>query len=138
MHRFAALFSLTWLLAMLWLLLIARLLRSLVQNDRPLYDQLGRPVMRGPGWTIPAARPGPGGFVSLSGLSEGKLELRSFYGLDELVAAVRLWRWIVVSKPRTSHAPEVSRLQRQLRLCGSGFLLGLVALLWMAMRGLQP
>ena len=130
-------FGLSWLLAMLWLALMARLLQRLVEQDPALYDLLGKPVMRFLGGTYPGARSGTGGtFVSLSGLSQGQVDLRIHYGLDEVAAAARLWGWIVFSRPRPSTDRDVRRLQRQLRLCGGGCLLGLVALFWMAIQGL--
>jgi hypothetical protein len=123
-------------LALLWLVLMARLLRCLADQDPALYARLGQPVMRLPGASIPEPRSGPGPFVSLTGLSQGRLELRSLYGPEELVAAARLWAWIAFSWPRPTEVRAVRRLQRQLRWCGSGCLLGLAALLWLAVRGL--
>ena len=137
MQLLIAVFAVSWLLAMLWLVLIARLLRRLVEHDQALYALLGKPVMRLPGGTFPGRHSGTGGtFVSLSGLSQGQVDLRVHYGLDELLAAARLWAWIVFSRPRPSTDRHARRLQRQLRLCGGGCLLGLVALFWMAIQGL--
>ena len=132
-----AVFGLTWLLALLWLVLMARLHRCLLESDSALYEQLGRPVMRWLWWSWPQPRQGPGPFVSLGALFRGSVELNTHYSPDEIKASFKLLRWIVASRPRPSSSRPVRRLQRQLRLCGSGCLLGLISVLVLAIGGLQ-
>ena len=132
-----AVFGLTWLLALLWLVLMARLHHCLLESDSALYEQLGRPVMRWLWWSWPQPRVGPGQFLSLGALAQGGVELSTLYSPDEIKAALNLLRWIVASRPRASISRPARRLQRQLRLCGSACLLGLISVLVLAIGGLQ-
>ena len=130
-------FGALWLLALLWLVLIARLQCCLFTTDLPLYEQLGRPVMRWLRWSWPEQRAGPAPGVDVLGLSQGQLNLTTRYGIDEVRSALRLLVWIVVNRPRSSSSAQARRLQRQLRWCGGSLLGGFILLLVVAIRGLQ-
>ena len=129
MHVLVMAMATTWLLALCWLLLMGRLLNRLSAHDPELYGLLGEPVMRWLWWSWPAPRPGPGPYVSLGGLAQGRLELRTTYAPSEIKALWSLLIWIVTSRPRPGADQSCRRLQRRLRLCGGGFLVGFAAVL---------
>ena len=127
MSQLLPLMAITWLLAGLWLMLTARLLQHLVQHDLEAYNALGRPVMRWLWWSWPTPRSGLPPFVSLTGLAQGQLQLKTLYPIDEIQALLRLNRWILLNRPRLRVSPTARRLQRQLRGCALAFVLGLIA-----------
>ena len=115
----------TWGLALLWLVLMLRLHRRLLEADPELYALLGRPVMRWLWWSAP--EPSPGGvppLLKLAALAQGSLELETMSSPAEIRSKLKLLHWIVRSRPRPSLDTRCRRLQRQLRLCGIGFGIG--------------
>lgn len=127
MNQLLPLVAITWLLAALWLVLTARVLQQLAQHDLESYIALGRPVMRWLWWSWPTPRPGLPPFLSLGGLAQGQLQLKTLYPIDEIPSLLRLLRWILLSRPPLSVSPTVRRLQRQLRGCALAFVLALAA-----------
>jgi hypothetical protein len=116
--------ALTWLLALLWLVLLLRLHNRLFQADPELYELLGRPVMRWLWWSSPEPSSDGPIMLNLAALTRGAIELQTLSTPEQIRSALRLLRWIVQSRPRPSQDASCRRLQRQLRLCGVGFLLG--------------
>ncbi|MBM5798712.1 MAG: hypothetical protein FJ060_11255 [Cyanobacteria bacterium K_Offshore_0m_m2_072] len=128
-------FALTWLLALLWLLLITRLLGQLARHDPQAYDRLGSPVLRWLWWSWPDQRQGLPPFLSLTALAQRRLELQTLYTPNEIGSMLRLVRWILFNRPRLSVTPPARRLQGQLRLCAIGFGLGLAAVVLVGVLG---
>lgn len=126
------LFGLTWLLAALWLALVARLLQQLHRHDPEAYAALGRPVVRWLWWCWPTPRDGQPPFVSLTGLTQRRLTLTTLYGPAEIGSMLRLLRWVLRDRPRLNVSLASRRLQAQLRLCALGFGLGFAGVLMLA------
>lgn len=128
-------FALTWLLAVLWLLLSTRLLGQLAQHDPEAYERLGRPVVRWLWWSWPDPKCSRAPFLSLSALAQQRLELQTLYAPSEIGSILQLGRWILFNRPRLSVRPAARRLQSQLRLCAIGFGLGLAAVMVVGVLG---
>jgi hypothetical protein len=83
-------------------------------------------------WCWPTPRDGLPPFVSLTGLSQGRLVLTTRYGPAEIRSMLRLVRWVLRNRPRLNVSLASQRLQAQLRLCVLGFGLGFVGVLLLA------
>lgn len=132
MQPLLLLFGLTWLMAALWLALMARLLQQLHRHDPEAYAALGSPVMRWLWWCWPTPQQGLPPFISLTGLSQRRLELSTRYSPAEIGSIMRLLLWVLRDRPRLSVSRASLRLQAQLRLSALGFVLGFAGLLLMA------
>ena len=128
-------FALTWLLALLWLLLITRLLGQLARHDPEAYARLGSPVLRWLWWSWPDPKLSAAPFLSLTALAQRRLELQTLYTPSEIGSMLQLGRWILFNRPRLSVTPPAQRLQGQLRLCAIGFGLGLAAVVLVGVGG---
>ena len=126
------LFGLTWLLAALWLALMARLLQQLHRQDPEAYAALGSPVMRWLWWCWPSPRDGLPPFVSLTDLSQGRLTLTTQYRPAEIGSMLGLLGWVLRDRPRLQVSLASRRLQTQLRLSALGFGLGFAGVLLLA------
>ena len=127
------LFACGWLLAVLWLVLIARLLNQLFRHDPAAYEALGRPQMRWLWWNWPTQElsSAPRLFLKAS----GRVELLTLYTVDEFMAIARLTSWIVLNRPRLELSRTTKHKQRQLRACGLVFLLCLGGVVLLAAWG---
>jgi hypothetical protein len=127
------LFACGWLLAALWLVLMARLLNQLFRHDPASYEALGRPQMRWLWLSWPASkrRAAPRLFLR----ANGSVELSTLYSIDELASLLRLVIWIALNCPKLELARATKRQQRQLRACGLGFLLCLAGVVLLAALG---
>jgi hypothetical protein len=132
MRSLLPLFAFTWLMALLWLVLLTRLLQRLAQRDPAAYAALGRPVMRWLWWSWPNAREGLPPFLSLTGLLQRRVALQTRYAPAEVGSMLRLVRWILCNSPRLTVSRRAQRLQVQLRLCVLVFALGLVGVVVLA------
>ena len=119
------LFGLGWLLALLWLLLMAQLLQRLVHQEPEAYAALGSPVMRWLWWSWPEQRQGLPPFLSLTALMQSRVELQTLYAPAEIGSMLQLGRWILLNQPLLAVSRKTLRLQRQLRLCAVVFAIGL-------------
>jgi hypothetical protein len=115
------LFACGWLLAALWLVLMARLLNQLFRHDPAAYEALGCPQMRWLWWSWPTPERGSAPRLFLK--ANGSIELSTLYSIDELASLSRLAIWIALNRPKLALARATKRQQRQLRACGIGFLL---------------
>jgi hypothetical protein len=127
------LFACGWLLASLWLLLMARMLNQLFRHDSGAYEALGRPQMHWLWWNWPTAEKGAAPRLFLRG--NGGLELSTLYSVDELASLSRRAIWIALNHPKLVLARTTKRQQRQLRVCGLGFLLCLGGVVLLAALG---
>ena len=125
MATLLVLFALSWLLALLWLLLTARLLQRLANQEPEAYAALGSPVMRWLWWSWPEQRQGLPPHLSLTALLQSRVDLQTLYAPAEVGSMLRLGRWILLNQPRLAAGGKTRRLQRQLRLCAVGFAIGL-------------
>jgi hypothetical protein len=130
---FLLLFACGWLLAALWLVLMARLLNQLCRGDPDVYNALGCPVMRWLWWSWPA--PDRGAPPRLFVQPTGNLELATQYSLDEVFVISRLAIWIALNRPNLDVNRVTKRQQRRLRACGLGFLLCLFVVVLLAVVG---
>ena len=121
LYSLLLLFACGWLLAALWLVLMARLLDHLFCHDPGAYEALGRPQMRWLWWSWPTPQrcSAPRLFIK----AKGSLELTTLYSINELASLSRLATWIALNRPKLELARGTKRQQRQLRACGLGFLL---------------
>jgi hypothetical protein len=115
------LFACGWLLAALWLVLMARLLNQLCHQDPAAYETLGRPQMRWVRWSWPTPKRASAPRLFL--MANGRVEVSTLYSIDELAVLVRLVIWIALNRPKLELTRATKRQQRQLRACGLGFLL---------------
>jgi len=83
-------FALTWLLALLWLLLITRLLGQLARHDLEAYARRGSPVMRWLWWSWPDPKRSAAPFLSLTALAQRRLELQTLYTPSEIGSILQL------------------------------------------------
>jgi hypothetical protein len=127
------LFACGWLLAALWLVLMARLLNHLVRQEPAAYETLGRPQMRWLLWSWPA--PERASAPRLFLMANGRVEVTTLYSIDELAALARLVIWIALNRPKCELTRATKRQQRQLRVCGLGFLLCLGGVVLLAVLG---
>lgn len=136
MTRLAPLLSLFvcgWLLAALWLVLMARLLNQLFRADPAAYAALGHPVMRWLWWSWPTPERGvaPRLFVQVN----GSLQLSTIYSLDGLASMSRVAIWIALNRPQLVVNRATKRQQRRLRACGIVFLLCLLGIVLLVVLG---
>jgi hypothetical protein len=122
-----------WLLAVLWLVLMARLLNQLFRADPAAYAALGRPVMRWLWWSWPT--PERGLAPRLFAQANGSLQLSTVYSLDEVASISRLAIWIALNRPNLAVTRVTKRQQRRLRACGVGFLLCFLGVVLVAVLG---
>ena len=127
------LFACGWLLAALWLVLMARLLNQLFRHDPGAYEALGRPQMRLLWWSWPTPERGSAPRLFLK--AKGSVELSTLYSINELASLSRLAIWIALNRPKLELARAAKRQQRQLRVCGLGFLLCLCGVVLLAALG---
>ena len=92
------LFACGFLLAVLWLVLMARLLNQLFRHDPAAYEALGRPQMRWLWWTWPT--PERGSAPRLFFKASGSVELLTLYTVDIFTSLARLTSWIALNRPR--------------------------------------
>jgi hypothetical protein len=123
------LFACGWLLAALWLVLMARLLNHLVRQEPAAYETLGRPQMRWLCWGSPTPERALAPRLFL--MANGRVEVSTLYSIDELASLARLVIWIALNRPKLELTRATKRQQRQLRACGLGFLL---CLGWVVLR----
>ena len=127
------LFACGYLLAVLWLVLMARLLNQLFRHDPAAYEALGRPQMRWLWWTWPTPERGSAPRLFLK--ASGSVELLTLYTVDEFTSLARLTSWIALNRPRLELVRTTKRQQRQLRACGLVFLLCLGGVVLLAAWG---
>jgi hypothetical protein len=122
-----------WLLAVLWLVLLARLLNQLFRADPAAYAALGRPVMRWLWWSWPTPKRGlaPRLFVQ----ANVSLQLSTMYSLDEVASISRVVIWMALNRPSFAVTRVTKRQQRRLRACGIGFLLCFLGVVLVAVLG---
>ena len=125
-------FACGWLLAGLWLVLTSKLLNQLFRNDPEAYAALGSPVMRWLWWSWPTPKKGRPPFLSLTGLAQKRLELRTMYAPDEVGSISKVAIWIFSNRPKLEVSRTTKRQQRRIRVCGLGFAACLVGALVLA------
>ena len=127
------LFACGWLLAVLWLVLMARLLNQLFCSDPAAYVALGRPVMRWLWWSWPS--PDRGSAPRLFVQTTGGFELATLYSIKEVASISRVAIWIVLNSPNLTVNRVTKRQQRRLRACGLGFVLFLLGVVLLVVLG---
>ncbi len=127
------LFACAWLLAALWLVLMARLLNQLCHQDPAAYETLGCPQMRWLWWSWPTPQRASAPRLFL--MANGRVEVSTLYSIDELASLARLVIWIALNRPKLELTRATKRQQRQLSACGLGFLLFLVGVVLLAVLG---
>ena len=127
------LFACGWLLACLWLVQMGRLLNQLSRNDPAAYAALGKPVMRWLWWSWPASAPGSGPCLLLQ--ARGRVDLATMYSVDEVGAIARVAIWIVLNRPKLAVSRATRRQQQRLRVCAIGFVLFLLGVVLLAVKG---
>jgi hypothetical protein len=127
------LFACAWLLAALWLVLMARLLNQLCNQDPAAYETLGRPQMRWLWWSWPT--PERALAPRLFHMANGRVDVSTLYSIDELASLARLVIWIALDRPKLELTRATKCQQRQLRVCGLGFLLCLGGVVLLAVLG---
>lgn len=127
------LFACGWLLAALWLVLMARLLNQLLRSEPEVYAALGCPVMRWLWWRWPVSAPGSGPRLFLQ--ARGRLDVSTLYSLDEVGSIARVALWIVLNRPNLVVSRATRRQQQRLRACAIGFMLCLLGVVVLAALG---
>ena len=130
---FLLLFACGWLLAVLWLVLMGRLLNQLSRNDPAAYAALGKPVMRWLWWHWPVSAPSSGPRLRLQ--ARGRLDVSTLYSVDEVGAIARVALWIVVNRPNLEVSRATRRQQQSLLACAIGFVLCLLGVVLLALLG---
>ena len=130
---FLLLFACGWLLAVLWLVLMGRLLNQLSRNDPAAYAALGKPVMRWLWWHWPVSAPSSGPRLRLQ--ARGRLDVSTLYSVDEVGAIARVALWIVVNRPNLEVSRATRRQQQSLLACAIGFVLCLLGVVLLGLLG---